>query len=38
MRPSAMTLSAEIKVGRRTVISYFLCPLLRGFDEAIREP
>lgn len=33
-----MTVSAEIKVGRRTVISYFLYPLLRGLDTAIREP
>ena len=32
-----MTVSAEIKVGRRTVISYFLYPLLRGLDESIRE-
>jgi HlyD family secretion protein len=33
-----MTVSAEIKVGHRTVISYFLYPLLRGLDVAIREP
>lgn len=33
-----MTVSAEIKVGRRTVISYFLYPLLRGLDDAIKEP
>jgi HlyD family secretion protein len=33
-----MTVSAEIKVGRRKVISYFLYPLLRGLDSAIREP
>lgn len=33
-----MTVSAEIKVGRRTVISYFLYPLLRGLDDSIREP
>ncbi|MBB4187176.1 HlyD family type I secretion periplasmic adaptor subunit [Sinorhizobium terangae] len=33
-----MTVSAEIKVGGRTVISYFLYPLLRGLDDAIREP
>ncbi|NLS04841.1 HlyD family type I secretion periplasmic adaptor subunit [Rhizobium sp. P32RR-XVIII] len=33
-----MAVSAEIKVGRRTVISYFLYPLLRGLDSAIREP
>ncbi|WP_425515157.1 HlyD family type I secretion periplasmic adaptor subunit [Microvirga terricola] len=33
-----MAVQAEIGVGRRSVISYFLYPLLRGFDEAIREP
>ncbi|RDJ03364.1 HlyD family type I secretion periplasmic adaptor subunit [Rhizobium phaseoli] len=33
-----MTVSTEIKVGNRTVISYFLYPLLRGLDSAIREP
>ncbi|EJC84094.1 type I secretion membrane fusion protein, HlyD family [Rhizobium leguminosarum bv. trifolii WSM2297] len=33
-----MTVSTEIKVGKRTVISYFLYPLLRGLDNAIREP
>jgi hemolysin D len=33
-----MTVTAEIKVGRRTVISYFLYPLIRGLDESIREP
>jgi HlyD family secretion protein len=33
-----MTVTAEIKVGRRTVISYFLYPLLRGLDDSIREP
>lgn len=33
-----MTVSAELKVGRRTVASYFLYPLLRGLDTAIREP
>jgi hemolysin D len=33
-----MSLMAEIKVGSRSVISYFLNPLLRGFREAIREP
>ncbi|MCA6107169.1 HlyD family type I secretion periplasmic adaptor subunit [Bradyrhizobium cenepequi] len=32
-----MAVTAEMKVGRRSVISYFLYPLLRGFDEAIRE-
>ncbi|MBV8589639.1 MAG: HlyD family type I secretion periplasmic adaptor subunit [Acetobacteraceae bacterium] len=33
-----MALSAEMKVGQRSVISYFLYPLLRGLDESIREP
>jgi HlyD family secretion protein len=33
-----MTITAEMKVGRRSVISYFLYPLLRGLDESIREP
>lgn len=33
-----MAVSAEIKVGRRRVISYFLYPLLRGLDDSIREP
>nr|WP_237050463.1 HlyD family type I secretion periplasmic adaptor subunit [Microvirga ossetica] len=32
-----MAVQAEIQVGRRTVISYFLYPLLRGLDESIRE-
>ena len=33
-----MTVEAEIKVGQRKVISYFLYPLLRGLDSAIKEP
>jgi hemolysin D len=33
-----MAVSAEIMVGRRTVMSYFLYPLLKGLDTAIREP
>ncbi|WP_246504373.1 HlyD family type I secretion periplasmic adaptor subunit [Bradyrhizobium agreste] len=32
-----MAITAEMKVGRRSVISYFLYPLLRGLDESIRE-
>ncbi|RZN33426.1 HlyD family type I secretion periplasmic adaptor subunit [Bradyrhizobium sp. Leo121] len=32
-----MAVTAEMKVGRRTVMSYFLYPLLRGLDESIRE-
>ncbi len=33
-----MTLSAEIHAGERTIISYFLYPLIRGLDESLREP
>jgi len=33
-----MTLSAEIVVGKRTVMSYLLWPLLKALDEAIHEP
>lgn len=33
-----LTVVAEIKSGQRSVISYFLYPLLRGLDESIREP
>lgn len=33
-----MTVAAEIKSGERTVLSYFLYPLMRGLDESIREP
>lgn len=35
---SGMGVQAEVKVGRRSIISYFLYPLLRGLDESIREP
>jgi HlyD family secretion protein len=33
-----MTVSAEIKVGRRTIISYLLYPVIKGLDSALREP
>lgn len=33
-----MTLSAEIVVGKRSVISYLIWPLTKGMNEAIREP
>lgn len=33
-----MTLSAEIVVGKRSVISYLAWPLTKGMNEAIREP
>jgi hemolysin D len=35
---AGMTLTAEVKVGSRSVISYFLYPLERGFDDSMREP
>ncbi len=33
-----MTLTAEIVVGQRSIISYFLYPVFRMLDESIREP
>jgi HlyD family secretion protein len=33
-----MTLSAEIVVGQRSVISYLAWPLTKGLSEAVREP
>lgn len=33
-----MTLRGEIKVGSRSVLSYFLNPITRGLSESIREP
>lgn len=33
-----MPLSADINVGERTVISYFLRPILRGMGESFRDP
>jgi hemolysin D len=33
-----MTLSAEIVVGQRTIMSYIAWPLTKGLDEAVREP
>jgi HlyD family secretion protein len=33
-----MTVTAEIKVGKRRVIQYFLYPLLRYMDNWGREP
>ena len=33
-----MAVTAEMKTGDRSVISYFLYPLLRGLDEGMREP
>ena len=33
-----MTVSAEIAVGKRSVMSYLIWPLIRALDESIREP
>lgn len=33
-----MTLSAEIKVGSRSIASYILFPIMRSFSESMREP
>jgi HlyD family secretion protein len=33
-----MAVTAELITGKRSVISYFLYPLMRGMDESIREP
>lgn len=33
-----LPLQADITVGHRTVISYILRPIVRGFDESMREP
>ncbi|MCB6177853.1 HlyD family type I secretion periplasmic adaptor subunit [Rhodobacter sp. Har01] len=33
-----MTLTAEIRTGTRTVLQFFLDPLLRGLTESLREP
>nr|VFK54140.1 MAG: HlyD family secretion protein [Candidatus Kentron sp. TC] len=33
-----MTLTGEINIGRRKIISYFLYPIIRALDESIREP
>lgn len=33
-----MTVTAEIVVGSRSVLSYFLYPVIRALDEGLREP
>jgi HlyD family secretion protein len=33
-----MELTADVKVGTRSILSYFLEPILRVFDESLREP
>lgn len=35
---TGMPLTAEIKVGKRSVLSYFLSPLTKGLQEGLREP
>lgn len=37
LRPG-MTLTAEINTGTRSVLDYFLDPLMRGLRESLREP
>ena len=33
-----MTLSAEVKIGMRSVLSYFFDPIRRGLDESLQNP
>ena len=33
-----MTLAAEVKIGKRSIVSYVLDPVVRLFDESLREP
>ena len=33
-----MKVRAEIKIGKRKVVSYFLYPVIRALDEGLREP
>jgi len=33
-----MTVTAEVNVGSRNVLGYFLYPITRGFSESMREP
>jgi hemolysin D len=35
---AGMVVQAEIKVGSRSLMSYFLYPVLRGLDESLHEP
>lgn len=35
---AGMVVQAEIKVGSRSLMSYFLYPVLRGLDESLKEP
>jgi len=38
MLTAGMVVQAEIKVGSRSLMSYFLYPVLRGLTESMREP
>jgi len=33
-----MTLAAEVHTGTRSILDYFIDPLIRGLDESLREP
>jgi len=33
-----MKVRTEIKIGKRSIITYFLYPIIRAFDESLREP
>ncbi len=33
-----MRITTEIKIGKRSIISYFLYPVIRALDQSIREP
>jgi len=33
-----MTVAADVRVGTRSVLAYFLTPLTRGFAQSLREP
>ncbi len=35
---SGLTGSADITVGKRRIITYFIYPLIRAFDSSFREP
>lgn len=35
---AGMVVQAEIKVGSRSLMSYFLYPVLRGLDKSLNEP
>jgi HlyD family secretion protein len=33
-----MTVTADVRVGTRSVMAYFLAPITRGFSQSLREP